>query len=85
MEDVTVCGLFFRMKRRRTDFFKAVAGDLPINSTGLVLWECGLLLAEYLTYACFAEPLGSVQKWWQLHEPAPVVPSRLPGYIFIDV
>ena len=25
--------------RRRSDFFAAVAGDLPVSSTGLVLWE----------------------------------------------
>lgn len=76
MEDVTVCGLSFRILRRRSDFFKAVAGDLPVSSTGLVLWECGLLLAEYLGYACFTEVPEGVRGWWQLHEPAPVVPTR---------
>lgn len=75
---VNVCGLVFRVLRRRSDFFAAVAGDLPIKSTGLVLWECALLLADYLGYArwvgCGAE--ANSHPWWQLHPPAPVVPSR---------
>lgn len=76
---VSVCGLDLRVLRRRSDFFSAVAGDLPIMSTGLVLWECGMLLADYLGYARW---LGSEEgampphPWWQLHQPAPVVPSR---------
>mmetsp|Transcript_39268 Transcript_39268/g.73260 ORF Transcript_39268/g.73260 Transcript_39268/m.73260 type:complete len:336 (+) Transcript_39268:74-1081(+) len=85
IESVTVCGLSFRILRRRTDFFAAVAGDLPLSSTGVVLWESALLLAEYLGFGGFlSSALGSheaaerqsAKKWWQTHPPAAVVPSR---------
>ncbi|OLP90113.1 hypothetical protein AK812_SmicGene28333 [Symbiodinium microadriaticum] len=85
VENVSVCGSSFRILRRRTDFFAAVAGDLPLSSTGLVLWESAVLLAEYLGYGGFlscgldrsettahAKPV----KWWLTHPPAAVVPSR---------
>lgn len=48
---IKVCGLDLRLLRRRSDYFAACAGDLPIKSTGLVLWECGVLLADYLGFA----------------------------------
>lgn len=82
LDSVTVCGLELRMLRRRHDFFAACAGDLPVRATGTVLWECGVLLADYLGYARWlaaqaggAEP-GSGAPWWMLHPPAPVVPTR---------
>eukprot|EP00439_Symbiodinium_sp_Y106_P009130 s274_g1.t1 len=85
VENVSVCGSSFRILRRRTDFFAAVAGDLPLSSTGLVLWESAVLLAEYLGYGGFLScgldrsqttaHTNSV-KWWLTHPPAAVVPSR---------
>merc|ERR1712216_901635 len=77
VETVKVCGLEFRVLRRKADFFAACAGDLPILSTGLVLWECGLLLADYLGYARWlGEGETASRPWWQLHPPCAVVPSR---------
>lgn len=78
LEITRVCGLELRMLRRRSDYFAACAGDLPILSTGLVLWECGLLLADYLGYACWIDSAGTAgnHPWWLTHPPAPVVPSR---------
>eukprot|EP00928_Gymnodinium_smaydae_P055720 TRINITY_DN39208_c0_g1_i1.p1 TRINITY_DN39208_c0_g1~~TRINITY_DN39208_c0_g1_i1.p1 ORF type:complete len:380 (-),score=88.38 TRINITY_DN39208_c0_g1_i1:84-1166(-) len=72
---VDVCGLSLRILRRRSDFFAACAGDLPILSTGLVLWECANLLADYLGYVRWQ---GSRDEgpWWQLHPPAAALPSR---------
>ncbi|CAJ1399279.1 unnamed protein product [Effrenium voratum] len=75
VEPVEVCGLSFRILRRRSDFFAAVAGDLPVSSTGLVLWECAILLAEYLGYAGWTGGYED-RNWWQLHPPAAVVPAR---------
>eukprot|EP00401_Gymnodinium_catenatum_P068344 CAMPEP_0117545804 /NCGR_PEP_ID=MMETSP0784-20121206/46285_1 /TAXON_ID=39447 /ORGANISM="" /LENGTH=364 /DNA_ID=CAMNT_0005342665 /DNA_START=59 /DNA_END=1153 /DNA_ORIENTATION=- len=80
VEIVNVCGLDLRILRRRADFFAACAGDLPIMSTGLVLWECANLLADYLGYARFLAASGgddaAPAPWWLTHPPAPVVPCR---------
>lgn len=80
---VKVCGLRLPVLRRRTDYFAACAGDLPIKSTGLVLWECGLLLADYLGFARWVSFEKATQKadaeerpWWMINPPAPVVPTR---------
>jgi len=83
-ECVSVCGLDLCMVRRRGDYFAAVAGDLDVQATGVVLWECGLLLAEYLGYALWingaktelSEGDADPHPWWMTHPPAPVVPSR---------
>lgn len=71
---VRVCGLELRLRRKRDQYYAACAGNLPVKSTGVVLWECGLLLAEYLGYVLWVQ--GEVKEWWMLHPPAPVVPSR---------
>jgi len=82
LDAVSVCGLSLSLFRRRSDFFAACAGDLPIMSTGVVLWECGVLLADYLGYARWVDVVGRPGSdacqtpWWQLHPPAAVVPSR---------
>eukprot|EP00435_Cladocopium_sp_Y103_P017566 s3628_g4.t1 len=83
LESVTVCGRRFRIHRRRSN------GTSAADATGLVLWECALLLAEYLGYGLWrdsrdrspASPASparstSTSTWWQLHPPAPVVPAR---------
>eukprot|EP00929_Paragymnodinium_shiwhaense_P000180 TRINITY_DN100424_c0_g1_i1.p1 TRINITY_DN100424_c0_g1~~TRINITY_DN100424_c0_g1_i1.p1 ORF type:complete len:364 (+),score=56.05 TRINITY_DN100424_c0_g1_i1:81-1172(+) len=76
-EVTKVCGLEIKMLRRSADYFAACAGDLPIKSTGLVLWECGLLLADYLGYARWLEAVARNQRpWWEIHAPAAVIPSR---------
>lgn len=83
---VVVCGLELRILRRRRDFFAACAGDLPIKSTGLVLWECGPLLADYLGYARWKQSDHDATPWWQLHPPAPIVPSRFwPGHRVLEL
>lgn len=71
-----VCGLDLPILRRKADFFAACAGDLPIRSTGLVLWECATLLADYLCYARWLNSSPSSAQWWQTHLPAAVVPAR---------
>ncbi|CAE8600150.1 unnamed protein product, partial [Polarella glacialis] len=53
VDNVSVCGRSFRILRRRQDYFAACAGDLPVTSTGTVLWECSVLLSEYLGFASF--------------------------------
>mmetsp|Transcript_3501 Transcript_3501/g.6693 ORF Transcript_3501/g.6693 Transcript_3501/m.6693 type:complete len:346 (+) Transcript_3501:66-1103(+) len=83
-ECISVCGFDFFMLRRRRDYFAAVAGDLDIQATGVVLWECSLLLAEYMGYALWihggktelADGDADIHPWWMTHPPAPVVPSR---------
>mmetsp|Transcript_94874 Transcript_94874/g.255215 ORF Transcript_94874/g.255215 Transcript_94874/m.255215 type:complete len:299 (-) Transcript_94874:7-903(-) len=53
-----------------------------MKATGVVLWECGVLLADYLGYARHRAGSGAdggdvePPAWWMLHPPAPVVPSR---------
>lgn len=91
VDPIKVCGLEMPVLRRRSDYFAACAGDLPIKSTGLVLWECGVLLADYLGFARWLHSgtdqpgssdagqdrlAGAAQPWWMLHPPAPVVPTR---------
>mmetsp|Transcript_13765 Transcript_13765/g.39333 ORF Transcript_13765/g.39333 Transcript_13765/m.39333 type:complete len:370 (+) Transcript_13765:42-1151(+) len=61
VESVSVCGLDLRVLRRRGDYYAACAGDLPIRSTGVVLWECGVLLADYLGYARWVRGGASVE------------------------
>lgn len=57
---MSVCGLDLRVLRHRGDYFSACAGDLPIQSTGTVLWECGVLLADYLGYARWIHSTGTL-------------------------
>jgi len=86
-ECVSVCGLELFMLRRRGDYFAAIAGDLDMQATGVVLWECGLLLAEYLGYTLWitgtktelADGGADPHPWWMTHPPAPVVPSKFWG------
>mmetsp|Transcript_75699 Transcript_75699/g.244971 ORF Transcript_75699/g.244971 Transcript_75699/m.244971 type:complete len:373 (+) Transcript_75699:43-1161(+) len=91
VDSVSVCGLELCVQRRRTDYFAAVAGELPVEATGVVLWECGVLLADYLGYARWIHSSpdaaadgetgdgASLHPWWMTHPPAPVVPSRFWG------
>ncbi|CAL1140747.1 unnamed protein product [Cladocopium goreaui] len=74
LESVTVCGRRFGIHRRRSNGIPAA------DATGLVLWECALLLAEYLGYGLWRDTSDARSTtsltWWQLHPPAPVVPAR---------
>lgn len=76
IEVVEVCGLSLRILRKRSDFFAACAGDLPIHSTGLVLWECANLLADYLGYGKWLSATAAEIPWWQTHVPSAIVPTR---------